>query len=243
MKRTFAFTFSAAALLWSTAFAEGLTRGSVSGVVLDGQGKPIEGARIWVKPSLTTGLVQVRTREDGRYHAEGLLNIPYNTYAWYKTTYREKTLCMRVAPMALNQYDSFVPTDGVTRNFKLKTSGVIDDRENIYYGGDLRVFYQGISRDANVDVKFEPLGPLADGSMGKTLTRSPKDMMISDVPVGAYRVTAVVTDASGRKRAARLSRKNFDNNPTLEVTVEWQSKDSCIGSFGNGLDREYLYIE
>jgi len=25
--------------------------------------------------------------------------------------------------------------------------------------------------------------------------------------------------------------------------VEWQSKDSCIGSFGNGLDREYLYIE
>ena len=243
MKNTFAFTISAAALLWSTAFAEGLTRGSVSGAVLDGLGKPIEGARIWIKPSLTTGLVQARTAEDGRYHAEGLLNIPYNTYAWYKMTYREKTLCMRVAPAALSQYDSFVPTDGVTRNFRLKISGPIDDRGDIYYGGDLRVFYQGISRDASVEVKFEPLGPLADGSIGKTLTRSPKDMMISDVPVGAYRVTALITDASGQKRAARLSRKNFDSNPTPEVTVEWQSKDSCIGSFGNGLDREYLYIE
>ncbi len=41
------------------------TRGSVSGLVLDGQGKPIEGARIWIKPSITTGLVQAHSGEDG----------------------------------------------------------------------------------------------------------------------------------------------------------------------------------
>ena len=235
-------TITSGLLMLSMAFAEGGTRGSVSGTVLDGQGKPIEGARIWVKPSLTTGLVQTRTDETGRYKADGLLQIPYNTFAWYKTTYRDKTICMRVAPATLNQYDSFVPTDGVVRNFRLRISGPIDDRGDIYYGGELRVFYQEIPRDAVVEVKFEPLGPLADGSTGKTLVRTPKDMMIDDVPVGAYRVTAQVTEASGRKRSARLSRKNFDNNPTPDVTVEWESKDSCIGSFGNGLDRAYLYI-
>jgi hypothetical protein len=235
-------TIIAGAFLMSSAFAESLTRGSVSGVVVDGQGKPVEGARIWVKPALTTGLVQARTGEDGRFRADGLLNIPYNTFAWYKMTYRDKTVCMRVAPTSLNQYDSFVPTDGVVRNFKLRISGPIDDRGDIYYGGDLRVFYQEIPRDATVDVKFEPLGPLADGSTGQVLVRQPKDMMIQDIPVGAYRVTAQITEPNGRKRQARLSRKNFDNNPTADVTVEWESKDSCIGSFGNGLDRAYLYI-
>ena len=225
-----------------TMFAGLAYGGAVTGVVMDGQGKPIEGARIWVKPSLTTGLVEARTDEKGQYHAEGLIRIPYNTYAWMKTTYREKNLCMRVAPAKLQEYDSFVPTDGIVRNFKLRISGPIDDRGNIYYGGELRVFYDGLSRDTAVDVKFEPLGPLADGTTGKTLLRQPKDMMIEDIPVGAYRVTAQVTDPTGRKRPARLSKKNFDNNPTPEVTVEWESKDSCIGSFGNGLDRQYLYI-
>jgi hypothetical protein len=234
----------ASATLLGVAFGEGpSSRGVVTGVVLDGQGKPIEGARIWVKPALTTGLVQARTGEDGRYKAEGLLNIPYNTFAWYKTTYRDKNLCMRVAPATINQYDSFVPTDGATRNFKLRISGAIDDRGDFYYGGQLRILYQEIARNATVEVKFEPLGPLADGSIGKTLIRTPKDMMIDDVPVGAYRVTAQVTEVGGRRRMARLSRKNFGIDVASEVTVEWESKDSCIGSFGNGLDREYLYIQ
>lgn len=231
---------AAAIFLCGAAMAAENSRGSVTGVVVDAQGKPIEGARIWVKPSLTTGLVQARTDEEGRYKAEGLLTIPYNTYAWYKMTYRDKTLCMRVAPAKVSQYDSFVPTDGVVRDFKLRIAGLIDDRDNFYYGGQVRVFYQGFGRDANVQVKFEPLGPLADGSVGKTLVRSPKDMMIEDIPVGAYRVTASITEG-GRTRQARLGRKNYD--ATAEVTMEWESKDSCIGSFGNGLDRAYLYIQ
>jgi hypothetical protein len=232
-----------AALLCGAAMGAENSRGTVSGVVLDGQGKPLEGVRIWVKPSLTTGLVQARTAEDGRYRAEGLLTIPYNAFAWYKTTYRDKTLCLRVAPAKVNQYDSFLPTDGAVRDFKLRIAGPIDDRDDIYYGGQVRVFYQGIGRDASVEVKFEPLGPLADGSTGKTLVRTPKDMMIEDVPVGGYRVTAQITEANGRTRPARLSRKNHDAGVAPEVTMEWESKDSCIGSFGNGLDRAYLYIQ
>lgn len=216
--------------------------GTVTGVVVDGQGKPIEGARIWVKPSLTTGLVETRTDENGKYKAEGLIKVPYNTYAWVKTSYRSKNLCMRVAPAKVQEYDSFVPTHNVVRNFKLRISGPIDDRGNIFYGGELRVFYQEMSRDYKVEFKFEPLGPLADGSTGQTFVREPKDMMVEDIPVGAYRVTAMVTEPNGRKRPGRLSRKNFDNNPTPEVTVEWESKDSCIGGFGNGLDRAYLYV-
>ena len=93
------------------------------------------------------------------------------------------------------------------------------------------------------EVRFDPLGPLADGSMGKPLVRSPKDMMIADVPVGVYKITAQITDPNGRRRTARLSRKNFDANPAPETIMEWESKDSCVGSFGNGLDRAFLYIQ
>jgi len=235
--------YSIALLLIGVAFADEATRGTVSGSVLDAQGKPIEGARLWIKPALTTGLVQARTGPDGRYKAEGLLNIPYNTFSWYKMTYRDKTLCMRVAPVALNQYDSFVPKDGVTRNFKLRISGQIDDRSDTYYGGQIRVFVQEIPRDSTIAVTFEPLGPLADGSTGKTIVRTPKDMMIEDIPVGAYRVTAQVQEPSGRKRVARLSRKSFTTDVASEAIVEWESKDSCVGSFGSGLDRLFLYIQ
>ncbi len=61
-------------------------------------------------------------------------------------TYHDKTLCMRVAPVSINQYDSFVPADGVARNFKLRISGPIEDRDNIYYGGEVCLFYTGIPR-------------------------------------------------------------------------------------------------
>src|SRR5581483_4564016 len=164
---------AAGAMFLGVAQAAGNGGGVVSGVVQDAQGKPLEGVRIWIKPSVTTGLVQVRTGPDGRYRAQGLLMIPYNTYAWYRTTYRDKNLCLRVAPEAVNQYDSFVPTDGAERNFKLRISGLIDDRDNIYYGGEVRVFYEGVANGSTVEVKFEPLGPLADGSAGKTLVRTP----------------------------------------------------------------------
>ena len=230
-------------MVMAGAFAgEASSRGTVTGVVLDGQGKPIEGARIWVKPSLTTGLVQARTGSDGRYRAEGLLHIPYNTFAWTKLMYREKTVCLRVAPVALSQYDSFVPSTGVSRDFKLRISGPIDDRGDIYYGGKLRVFTQ-LPKGTAVEVTFEPLGHLADGSIGKTLVRAVKDQMIEDIPVGGYRVSAQIVESGSPRRTARVSRKNFDANPGSEVVVEWESKDSCVGSFGNGLDRSYLWIQ
>ena len=231
-----------AALFTGIAHTADNPREVVSGVVQDAGGKPLPGVRIWVKPSLTTGLVEIRTGPDGRYQAQGLLMIPYNTYAWYRTSYRDKNLCLRVAPEAVNQYDSFVPTDGAVRNFKLRISGLIDDRDNIYYGGEVRVFYEGLPRNSAVEVKFEPLGPLADGSTGTTVVRTPKDMMLEDIPVGAYRVTAQVTKPGGKKRPARLSRKGNDDSASTETSIEWESKDSCIGSFGNGLDRTYLYI-
>jgi hypothetical protein len=105
------------------------------------------------------------------------------------------------------------------------------------------VFVQDVPRDSAIEVRFEPLGPLADGSTGKTIVRVVKDMMIEDIPVGAYRATARIQEPNGRKRAAQLSRKSFTANVGPDAIVEWESKDSCIGNFGNGLDRIYLYVQ
>lgn len=40
--------------------------GAVTGTVLDTRGRPIAGAKVWIRPALTTGLVETRTGADGR---------------------------------------------------------------------------------------------------------------------------------------------------------------------------------
>jgi protocatechuate 3,4-dioxygenase beta subunit len=55
--------------------------GTVTGQALDAQGKPIAGAKIWVKPVVTTGLYETRTDAGGRYEAIGLPPVGYRVLA------------------------------------------------------------------------------------------------------------------------------------------------------------------
>jgi hypothetical protein len=40
--------------------------GTISGRAVDSLGRPLAGARIWIRPALTGGLLQTRTDGDGR---------------------------------------------------------------------------------------------------------------------------------------------------------------------------------
>lgn len=231
-----------AAGLASAGSPENLGPGVVKGRVVDTQGKPIAGAKVWIKPALTTGLVQTRTDANGQYSAEGLItSIPYNVFVWNKFTYNDKDVCMRVAPVSTDQYDSFVPKTGVVRDFKLKLTGPIEDRDDIFYGADLRILQ---NTPGKVEVTFTPMAPLPDGSAGKPFTRSgERSAMFTNIPLGVYRVTAQTIEANGARHPARVSRTSSDESTMGPSTVvDWQSKDSCVGNFGSGLDRSYLYI-
>lgn len=231
-----------AAGLASAGSPESLGPGVVKGRVVDALGKPIAGAKVWIKPALTTGLVQTRTDANGQYSAEGLITtIPYNVFVWSKFTYNDKDVCMRVAPVSTDQYDSFVPKTGVVRDFRLKFTGPVEDRDDVFYGADLRILQNTLNK---VEVTFTPIAPLPDGTTGKPFTRSgERSAMLTNIPLGVYRVTAQMIEANGSRHPVRVSRTSSDESTMgPSAVVDWQSKDSCVGSFGSGLDRSYLYI-
>jgi len=129
-----------ASLISSATPFEPYTLGVVSGVALDTRGKPIAGARIWVRPALTTGLLETMTDANGRDEVQGIARIPYRAYAWHQLQYRGKRLCLRLASENPADYDPFVPKEGVTRNFRWQLSGDIAPFSEDKFGADLRVF-------------------------------------------------------------------------------------------------------
>ncbi|MBK6487264.1 MAG: carboxypeptidase regulatory-like domain-containing protein [Gemmatimonadetes bacterium] len=68
----------------------------MAGIVIDAQGAPIAGAKIWVRPALTTGLLEATTDANGRYSVQGIATIPYRAYAWTFMNYAGKRLCLRL---------------------------------------------------------------------------------------------------------------------------------------------------
>lgn len=215
--------------------------GVVQGVALDAQGKPLAGVKIWVRPSVTTGLLQATTDAQGRYRVKGPSNLPYNAYAWHTFTYRGKKLCLRLASQDPTDYESFVPERGVVRNFRLQMQGEIPDYSNNFFGGELRLFVPATPEGSKLTFTLIPDGPLVDGSVGKTLNFTISEILLKGIPLGVYKASAAFVDASGNKTPLELSLDGF-NGFGPQATVQWESKDGCVGSSGSGPDRFFLWI-
>jgi len=68
--------------LGTSAFAQGVTTGAVSGVILNDQGQPVESAQIEVVNRATGARSATNTRADGRYYVQGLeVGGPYTVTA------------------------------------------------------------------------------------------------------------------------------------------------------------------
>jgi hypothetical protein len=92
-----------------------------------------------------------------------------------------------------------------------------------------------------IELKFEPTGPLVDGSTGRIVIRTltPDNHFAEDIPVGAYKVTATLVETDGARSPLKVgpSGKLAD-----ETAFEFKAPSSCGGNFGNGTEREFLYI-
>lgn len=228
--------------------------GTVQGTVLDTRGQPIKGALIWVKPGVTTGLVTARTDAQGRYAVTSLPDLPFNTTAWLQVPYRGQTFCVRLAAENDAQYAPFSPRAGVVRNFKWTLSGHVPDSDmvNMYFGAEVRVMsaswdgFEPVRLDTSrVELTFTPDGPLLDGSAGKTLRKTTAlgDVLVYDVPVGHYRVSAVEIRPDGSR--APLTVGTYGAPAQGETTLDFKSSSMyCGGGPGttSAVERAFVYV-
>ncbi|GGJ20830.1 carboxypeptidase-like regulatory domain-containing protein [Deinococcus roseus] len=224
--------------------------GTVQGQVLDAQGKPVEGAQIWIKPVVTTGVAEALTDEHGKYLIDGLPPVGYRAYAWMEVPYRGKTFCLRLAQTSTAEYNPFNPRDGIVRNFVWKTSGRIPDQDLYddmgYFGGSMPLMAafgqeRFATQNDQIEVELTPTGPLIDGSKGKVLTKvAPARGYVLDVPVGPYQVKATFISAKGKREALDVS--SYDGEYENSTVVEFKpAAASCKGSSASGSGRAYIY--
>lgn len=212
----------------------------VSGVVLGTNGKPIPKAKVIIRPALTTGQVEVRTNANGKYEAFVLPRLPYRAYANAEFKYLNKSYCLRVAPEKSEGYDHFTPTKNQVRNFKLKLSGEIEDVENGFWGGEIRLFNRDIETGDSAELTFTPQGPLIDGSTGKVIKRQENEyLMIYDVPIGQYKVSGVIRKANGSKVPLLIS--TDDQNYKNETLFEFKPSGCSVAT--HGIERGFLYYK
>lgn len=217
----------------------------VSGTVRTADGRPLAGATIRV--SGATGAARgttVRTTSDrsGNYRVE----VPpgdYDVDAFYDLafdgqTYRELWLdrtndgCGRQLSQA-----------GIVRHFVLRLSGPLRCTANFdpneptsYAGGALHVTPGSLPPTAKVRFTLTPIGPLADGSKGRTLTFERTGTMLTrgggrlgetgwlhDIPLGRYRVSADVTPSGGESRALVL-RDNTGGAAATAIEISFPAR-------------------
>ncbi len=215
----------------------------VSGIAVDAHGVPIAGVKIWIRPSLTTGLLDATTDANGRYSVQGISTIPYRAYAWTVVNFGGKRLCLRLASQHDADYDSFVPTTGVVRNFALRAEGEIGPNSGYFFGGDLRLFVPTPPAGQRIIVTLTPTGPLVDGRAGRVLTYDAweHNLLLEGVPVGVYKASAAFVTPGGAATPLIVSTTDQDDY-AAQAPLQWQTKDSCVGSTAGGPDRAYLWL-
>ncbi len=190
-------------------------KGFVVGKIVDSQGKPISGAKIYLDNTVFyDSSINGSTGDDGTYKIK-LYQGVWKAYASFKKEYNGKTYSIQLCP---DNADSFTE-EGTVRNFTWKLEGT-DPGDDYYYGGLITVYTEyGFNEDFDdIQLTFTPKGPMIDGSAGKTLTIKYGGhywndwAYIKDVPIGRYLVTAKL------KNNSLLRIKNLDSDDDAFVS-------------------------
>jgi hypothetical protein len=195
----------------------------IEGTVTNTEGRPLAGARIQIvdgagvsRANATTDLAgRYRvTVPPGEYAVDGVVDLEYGG-ATFKELWldRGNAACGRVSS-----------DRGIVRDFVLRLSGrkrcaadADPTSPNAYNGAQISARSADIPADALITFVLTPLGPLADGTNGGTLTFSrtgaalrtttgPIDQtsMLYDIPLGRYRATADARYADGVRHGISL---------------------------------------
>jgi hypothetical protein len=223
---------------------------TVTGTVLDTNGKPMAGVKVRADNDALYGSAEVTTDADGKYTLPKLEIGGWKIYAWKEITYKGKTYHLRLGMPKEPDYDAFSPgKEGAVKNFKWQLSGNIPDRPRSansasgYFGGTLRFSnmnsdFQSLPAGTVVAVTLTPVAgaTLFDGSapsvVKKTFTIEDGvglNYWIHDIPQCEYRITAESTH-NGTKKAVLLS-TNIGTG--FGAAIEGFYFKPSLGSMGN----------
>ncbi|GAB3997594.1 hypothetical protein GCM10028807_43020 [Spirosoma daeguense] len=205
--------------------------GYLVGTVTDPQGKPLSRATIYIDNTVVKGRgAEVNSSSNGTYQIQLVKDLGQ----WIAKGYMLKQYNDRVYKINLDPEnpDSFAENEKPVRNFQWKLTGHIPDLSlDLYYGGTVEMFRDpnviDLNDNENIEFTFKPVGPLIDGSTGKTLTlRSKKryDSFIRDVPIGRYQVSAVYKPTG---KALRVNNVFEDGEYAASVTVDFTGRESA----------------
>jgi len=211
--------------------SDAVEEGVVKGHVADSAGRPIKGAEIVVDNQLLYDSNMVLTTDDrGNYRAEmpGIA-ATYSVTASFRKTYHNITYTFRLAP---KNPEAFVGREGAVRDFTWKLTGEQADAPDSFHGGSVLFYLDAVNPvddsyvdSAGVRLTLTPVGPLVDGSTGKTITKSAENTGdgwgVRDVPVGRYTISATLTGESGRTQPLRVRLRDGDRPAAAEVTADF----------------------
>ncbi len=239
----------ATVLLLGTAAAGAATAGSVSGIVLGTDGRPLEGARIEVKRDFTYGQARTTSGADGRYRIDGLTRGTYRVFAYVERPYEGGTVCQRLAAAAgADDYNSFGVPPGAERSFRWRLSGALEN-DAVRSGAQLRLANSHVLYAATRALVFTltPVTPLLDGSPGATLVRElvlrppSRDDTVDDLPLGVYRLRVEAIGKDGQRRSLPVSDDPF--TPLREeIELRWQSTGVCGFAKPSGVQPLRLWL-
>jgi len=192
---------------------------TMTGVVKDAQGKPLEGVQVLASNTLYSGSVVGYTDANGRYS----LKLPQLIGTWAPVTRITRTSSGQAHELPLFPLNTqtFAGSEGAVRDFVWKISGKTPTGGS--YGASLWVNRSFSGEDFEVsrlELELVPVS-LADGSKGRALTVRYDNGAIPDVPLGRFTVTATYRPESGPPRRM-LVRQRGDKTYREAATVEFQ---------------------
>ncbi|WP_460636401.1 carboxypeptidase-like regulatory domain-containing protein [Larkinella harenae] len=213
--------------------------GYLTGHVTDPQGKPLPRATIFTENTVIKDRgAEISTGADGSYKIQLVKNLGQ----WLAKGYILKSYNDRIYKIQLDPEnpDSFSEDEKPVRNFQWKLTGHIPDLSlDLYYGGLVELYRDPNELDLDnekIEFTFKPVGPLIDGSTGKTLTLQTKkryDDFIRDVPIGRYTITAVYKP-TGEKLLV-TDPWGDDLKYTESVTLDFLGRESATRSNHMGI--------
>jgi hypothetical protein len=210
---------------------------TVTGLVLDTQGRPLENAEVFIIPDLIDGNVNAVTDANGRYTVTSLVDISYTAQAYIEVPSNNQTVCQRLVMTNADETLSFAVDQGAERNFQWQLTG---EAEVGFYGAEIDFPYipDKYREQANIiELTLTPRGPLLDGSEGSVLVREflfNETYAVEDIPLGPYTIQAVLIGNDGSRTQLGISTKvglgtEADPN-SLELAITWESWGYCGNS-------------
>lgn len=200
---------------------EGLA-GYATGRAVDSQGNPIKGAEIVANNTgAYSNNIVGYTDDEGSYK----LKLPNTTLVG--SFYIRGTITVKydginfTLPLFTEEDGAFSPEEGAVKNLRLKISGERTGNfgDEGYYGGVAEVsnWTQEVEL-SDVELTFKPIGPLIDGSTGKTIVTKLDRYYVEDVPIGKYTITA--RQASTQRQLAIRIRDGQKYTESINATFK-----------------------